>query len=119
MSKVIRAAFIITFFVALATFMYAQHNHGASSSAKAGCSCCADTKDGKMAACCDAEKCKMDAKGNCTTSDCCKKTGADACKKACAKSGTGETAAKEGMSCGRKGGCCGGGDKAATAGGAQ
>lgn len=110
MSKVIRAAFIITLFTAIATFMFAQHNHGtAPSTGKATCSCCANQPDGKMAACCDAEKCKMDDKGNCTTNDCCKKTGDNACKKACAKSE--QTSEQAGMKCGRKGGgCCGHGE---------
>jgi hypothetical protein len=109
MSKVIRAAFIITLFTAIATFMFAQHNHGTAPSAgRTTCSCCANAPDGKMAVCCDAEKCKMDDKGNCATTDCCKKTGANACTKACAKSE--KTSEQAGMKCGRKGGCCGHGE---------
>jgi hypothetical protein len=114
MFKVIRAALIIFAITAFATFLFAQHNHASGSNPdnKTTCSCCAGMKDGQMAACCDAEKCKMDEKGNCTTGDCCKKTGGNACKKACAKSNATDTASNEGMSCGRKGGCCNHGDAA-------
>lgn len=141
MLKVIRAALLITIFTAFAAFVFAQHDHAAKpdtkADAKATCSCCADSKDGKMAACCDVEKCKMDAKGNCTTNECCKKSGANACKKACAKATSAQADHSEhadhdhsassehadhdhaGMSCARKGkgGCCGG--KAASEDGAK